>query len=52
MEQVDREGIFLQKELTDTISKEIGLLLNFGVKPEIRRKIVTNDRKKLHKPNL
>ena len=26
--------------------KEIGLLLNFGKKPEIRRKIFTNDRKK------
>jgi len=24
---------------------EIGLLLNFGVKPEVRRKILTNDRK-------
>ena len=27
--------------------KEIGLLLNFGKKPEIRRKIFTNDRKKI-----
>lgn len=27
---------------------EIGLLLNFGKKPEIRRKIFTNDRKKIH----
>ena len=26
---------------------EIGLLLNFGNKPEIRRKIFTNDRKKI-----
>ena len=26
--------------------KEIGLLLNFGMRPEIRRKIFTNDRKK------
>lgn len=26
--------------------KEIGLLLNFGKKPEVRRKIFTNDRKK------
>lgn len=26
--------------------KEIGLLLNFGKKPEIRRKIFTNDRKR------
>jgi GxxExxY protein len=26
---------------------EIGLLLNFGKKPEIRRKIFTNDNKKL-----
>ena len=26
---------------------EIGLLLNFGKKPEIRRKIFTNDKKKL-----
>lgn len=26
---------------------EIGLLLNFGKKPEIRRKLFTNDRKKL-----
>lgn len=26
--------------------QEIGLLLNFGVKPEIKRKIYTNDRKK------
>jgi len=28
---------------------EIGLLLNFGMKPEIRRKIFTNDRKKAHR---
>jgi GxxExxY protein len=28
-------------------NKEIGLLLNFGRKPEIRRKIFTNDRKKI-----
>jgi GxxExxY protein len=28
-------------------NKEIGLLLNFGKKPEIRRKIFTNDRKKI-----
>ena len=28
---------------------EIGLLLNFGSKPEIRRKIFTNDRKTPHK---
>lgn len=27
--------------------KEVGLLFNFGKKPEIRRKIFTNDRKKL-----
>ena len=27
--------------------KEIGLLLNFGMKPEIRRKIFSNDRKKM-----
>jgi len=27
--------------------KEVGLLLNFGMKPEIRRKIYTNDRKKI-----
>lgn len=27
--------------------KEIGLLLNFGKKPEIRRKIFTNDRKRI-----
>jgi GxxExxY protein len=27
--------------------KEIGLLLNFGMKPEIRRKIFTNDRKNI-----
>ncbi len=26
--------------------KEVGLLLNFGVKPEIKRKVFTNDRKK------
>ena len=26
---------------------EVGLLLNFGMKPEIRRKIFTNDRKKI-----
>ena len=26
--------------------KEVGLLLNFGMKPEIRRKIFDNDRKK------
>jgi GxxExxY protein len=26
---------------------EVGLLLNFGKKPEIRRKIFTNDRKKI-----
>ena len=29
------------------INIEIGLLLNFGKKPEIRRKIFTNDRKKI-----
>ncbi|MDR2834628.1 MAG: GxxExxY protein [Bacteroidales bacterium] len=29
--------------------KEIGLLLNFGSKPEIRRKIFTNDRKQTNK---
>ena len=28
-------------------SCEVGLLLNFGIKPEIRRKIFTNDRKKI-----
>jgi len=28
-------------------SCEVGLLLNFGITPEIRRKIFTNDRKKL-----
>ena len=27
--------------------KEIGLLLNFGKKPEFKRKIFTNDRKKI-----
>ena len=27
--------------------KEIGLLLNFGTKPEIKRKIFTNDRKNI-----
>jgi GxxExxY protein len=27
--------------------KEVGLLFNFGMKPEIRRKIFTNDRKKI-----
>ena len=26
---------------------EVGLLLNFGPKPELKRKIFTNDRKKL-----
>jgi GxxExxY protein len=26
---------------------EVGLLLNFGKKPEVRRKIFTNDRKKV-----
>ena len=30
-------------------NKEIGLLLNFGKEPEIRRKIFTNDRKNLCK---
>jgi GxxExxY protein len=30
---------------------EIGLLLNFGENPEIKRLIYTNDRKKLHQPN-
>jgi len=43
------------KKLTDSIIKafykatniEIGLLLNFGKKPEIKRKIFTNDRKNL-----
>ena len=29
--------------------KEVGLLLNFGTKPEIRRKIFDNDRKKQFK---
>jgi GxxExxY protein len=28
---------------------EIGLLLNFGKKPEVRRKIFTNDRKKIER---
>jgi len=27
--------------------KEVGLLLNFGKKPEVRRKIFTNDKKRL-----
>ena len=27
--------------------KEVGLLLNFGKKPEIKRKIFTNDKKKI-----
>ncbi len=27
--------------------KEVGLLLNFGIKPQVSRKIFTNDRKKL-----
>jgi GxxExxY protein len=27
--------------------KEVGLLLNFGIKPQVNRKIFTNDRKKL-----
>ena len=31
---------------------EIGLLLNFGKKPEIRRKIFTNDRKEKIRENL
>jgi GxxExxY protein len=30
---------------------EIGLLLNFGKKPEFKRKIFTNDRKKNSQPN-
>lgn len=29
-----------------TTDKEVGLLLNFGKKPEVRRKIFTNDKKK------
>ncbi|MCL5267317.1 MAG: GxxExxY protein [Bacteroidetes bacterium] len=29
---------------------EVGLLLNFGKKPEFKRKIFTNDRKKRHEP--
>lgn len=29
--------------------KEIGILLNFGKKPEIKRKIFTNDKKKFNK---
>jgi len=29
--------------------KEVGLLFNFGMKPEIRRKIFTNDRKTAHR---
>jgi GxxExxY protein len=28
-------------------NKEVGLLLNFGKSPEIKRKIFTNDKKKL-----
>lgn len=28
-------------------SIEVGLLLNFGPRPEIKRKLYTNDRKKL-----
>ncbi len=27
---------------------EVGLLLNFGKKPQVKRKIFTNDRKKMH----
>ena len=30
---------------------EVGLLLNFGKEPEVRRKIFTNDRKKSHTDN-
>jgi GxxExxY protein len=30
---------------------EVGLLLNFGIKPEFRRKVFTNDRKKQYKQN-
>ena len=30
-------------------NKEVGLLLNFGMKPEIRRKAFNNERKNLHK---
>jgi GxxExxY protein len=32
--------------------KEIGLLLNFGKKPEFRRKIFTNDRKRIDQGNI
>jgi len=35
----------LQNYLTAT-SMEVGLLLNFGPRPEIKRLIMTNDRKK------
>jgi GxxExxY protein len=31
--------------------KEVGLLLNFGMKPEIRRKAYDNDKKNLRKSN-
>lgn len=30
---------------------EVGLLLNFGPRPEIKRKIFDNDRKKYHSPD-
>jgi GxxExxY protein len=33
-------------------SIEVGLLLNFGKKPELRRKIFTNDRKSILQPEI
>jgi len=46
------EGIVEEHELQlinylKATDMEVGLLLNFGKKPEIRRKIFTNDRKEL-----
>ncbi len=46
------EGLCHENELQllnylKATEKEIGLLLNFGAKPEIKRKIFTNDKKKI-----
>jgi len=46
------EGIVEEHELQlinylKATDKEVGLLLNFGKKPEFRRKIFTNDKKKI-----